>query len=100
VGDRSAEQGDDGVSHDLVHSPAESRDVGGQSLEAAIHEVLDLLRVHRLAQGGEADEIGEDHGDDPPLVASGAERHNRLPASGAESSPLRQRVPAGWAGHR
>ena len=100
VGDRCAEQGDDGVTDDLVHPPPEGRDVGRQTLEAAVDEVLDLLWVHGLAQRGEADEVGEHHGDDPALVTSCAHRHDGLPASGAEAGPLRQRVPAGWARHR
>ena len=45
VGDRRAEQGDDGVADDLVDPAAEVGDVGGQALEAAVDEVLDLLGV-------------------------------------------------------
>ena len=44
VGDRGAEQGDDRVADDLVDLPAERRDVRGQPLEAAVDEVLDVLR--------------------------------------------------------
>ena len=50
VGDRRAEQGDDGVAHDLVDLAAEAGDVLGQAVEAAVDEVLDLLRVEPLGQ--------------------------------------------------
>ena len=45
VGDRRAEQGHDGVADDLVDPAAEAGDVGGQPLEAAVDQVLDLLGV-------------------------------------------------------
>ncbi len=45
VGDRSAEEGDDGVADDLVDHPAEGGDVGRQPLEAAVDQALDLLGV-------------------------------------------------------
>ena len=46
VGDRRAEQGDDGVAHDLVDPAAERLDVVGEPLEAPVDQRLDLLGIH------------------------------------------------------
>jgi hypothetical protein len=70
VGDRRAEERQQPVADHLVDATAEVGDVGGQPFEASVDEVLDLLGVPVLGQGREADEIGEQHGEDPPLVAS------------------------------
>ena len=91
VGDRGAEQGDDRVADDLVDLAAEGVDVGRQPREAAVDEVLDVLGVAPLGQRGEADEVGEQHGDDPAFVgvAVGA-RVQRVCAGGAEAGPVRR----------
>ena len=68
VGDRRAEQGDDGVAEDLVDPPAEAGHVVDEALEEPVDERLDLLRIHPLGLAGEPDEIGEQHGDDAPLL--------------------------------
>ena len=96
VGDRRAEQGDDGVADDLVDLAAERGDVADEPLEAAVDQVLDLLGIGRLAERREADQIGEDHGGDPPLVAPGDQR---LAAGRAEACALGGDGTAARAGH-
>ena len=86
MGDRRAEQGDDGVAHDLVDPPAELGHHRHQPLEAAIDEVLHVFGVARLAQRREADDVGENHRDDAPLVAA---RGEYLATGGAEAGPVR-----------
>ena len=59
VGDRRAEQGDDGVAEQLVDAPAERLDVGDQPFEARLDEALHPLGVEVLGQRRVADEVGE-----------------------------------------
>ena len=98
VGDRRAEQGDDGVADDLVDPAAEGIDVGDEPLEAAVDQVLDLLRVHRLGQRGVPDEVREEDRHDPTLVSPQAQV---LSALRAEASACRHvRTTAGAGHHR
>ena len=96
VGDRRAEQGDDGVADDLVDLPAEGVDVGDEPLEAAVDEVLHLLGIAGLGQRREADEVGEEDRDDPTLVAP---QPQVVPARGAEPCARRHVRMAAGAGH-
>ena len=98
VGDGRAEQGHDGVADDLVDPPAEGHDVGDEPLEAPVDQVLHLLRVERLGHRREADQVGEQHADDPPLL--GAPVPERMPAGGAEPRPLRYWAAARGTTHR
>ena len=68
VGDGRAEQGDDGVAEQLVDASAEQLDVGDQALEARLDQALHALGVEVLGERGVADEVGEQHGDDAPLL--------------------------------
>ncbi len=81
MGDRRAEESHDGVADDLVDLTAEGRDVSDQALEAAVEEVLDVLRVRSLGEGREPDEVCEQHGSDAAFVGPGDQR---MPASRAE----------------
>ena len=45
-----------------------------ETLEAAVDQVLHLLGVEPLGQLRVADEVGEQHGDDPPLLGALAPR--------------------------
>ena len=96
VGDRGAEQRDDGVAEQLVDLAAEGLDVGHEPLEAAVDQALDPLRVEVLGQRGRADEVGEQDGDDPPLLGEPV-GHGRA-AVAAEPSPRGHRVRAHCAG--
>jgi hypothetical protein len=70
VGKRCTEERHDGVADDLVDTPTVGDDVGGQALEASIHQVLHLLRVARLSQRCVTNEIGEEDRDKAALVAA------------------------------
>src|SRR5918994_801456 len=96
VGDRGAEQGQDGIAHDLVHPSAEGDDVGDQPLEAPVDQGLHLLGVAVLRQPGEPDQVGEHHSDHTPLVAA----HLQVGAAcRAETRAVRHLGAAGGAGH-
>ena len=85
VGDGRAEQGDDGVTEDLVDPAPEAGHVLHQALEQPVDERLDLLGVDALGLAGEADEIGEEDGDDPALLA--AARPRAWPQFGQKRAP-------------
>ena len=97
VGGGRAEEGDDGVADDLVHPPAEGVDVGHQPLEAPVDEVLHLLRVARLGERRVADQVREEHRDDPTLVPP---QPQVLPALRAEPCARRHVSTTAGAGHR
>ena len=94
VGNRGAEQGDDGVAEQLVDAPAEALDVGDEALEARLDEALDPLRIEVLGQRRVADQIGEQHGDDAPLLQRAVGLRHGRPARRAEARPRRHRVTA------
>ena len=96
VGHRGAEEGDDGVADDLVDLPAERVDVFDQALEAGVDQLLDLLGIRSLREGGEADEVGEEDGRDPAFVGSGDEG---VAAAGAEPGLCGCLRSAGRTGH-
>ena len=68
VGDRDAEARDERVADDLVELAAEGAHVGDEAFERAIDQVLHLLGVGRLREGGETDDVGHEHGDEAALV--------------------------------
>ena len=95
VGDRRAEQGDDGVAEQLVDAAAERLDVGDEALEARLDEALHPLGVEVLGERRVADEVGEEHGDDAPLL----ERRRRpsstpVPHDGQNRGPVWHRMVA------
>ena len=96
VGDGGAEDGEQPVADDLVDTAAEVGDVGGQALEEAVDQVLDLLGVAAFGEGGEAHEVGEQDRDHPALVAAVDEG---LAAVGAEARVGSGDRTAGATGH-
>ncbi len=96
VGQRCAEQRHHGVADDLVDPATVGGDVVGQQVEASVDEVLDLLGIGRLGQRGEADQVAEDHGDDPALVRC---RVQGVSARGTEPGALGHRRRARRARH-
>ena len=96
MGGRGTEQRQDGVPHDLVDPAAELLDDGHQPLEAPVDDALDLLGVAVFGQGGEADDVGEQDGDHPPLVAAQLQVGT---AARAEPSALGHIRAADRAGH-
>ncbi len=96
VRDRGAEQGEDRVADDLVDLAAVGVDVGHEPLERVVDDVLHVLGITGLREAGEADEVGEEHGDDTAFVRAPLERG----ATGrAEACTLHQRGPARRARH-
>ena len=101
VGDRGAEEGDDGVAEQLVDAPTEQLDVGDEALEARLHQALHPLRVEVLGERRVADEVGEQHGDDAPLLERDVGLQHAGPARRAEPSPRWHRMVArGARDHR
>jgi hypothetical protein len=86
VRDGRTEEGQQGVTHDLVDTAAEAHDLVGEAHEATVDEVLDLLGVAGLGQRREADDVGEHDRDDPALFAMTG---GPLPARGAEACACR-----------
>ena len=74
VGHWRPEDRDDLVADDLVDPTSVRHDVAGHRLEAGVDETLHVLGVGRFGQGGEADEVPEEEGGDPPFVGAGDER--------------------------
>ncbi len=96
MGDRGSEQRQDGVPDDLVDPATELLDVGDQSLEAPVDDAFHVLGVAMFRHGGEADDVGEQDGDHPPLVAA---QPQVGAATRAESSTFRDVRAADGAGH-
>ena len=71
AGDRRAPEGDDGVADELVDRPAMAEHDLAQHVEIAVEQAGELLRADRVAELGEAFEIGEERVDLPFLAASG-----------------------------
>jgi hypothetical protein len=71
VGDGSPEQGEDAVAEQLVDPTAEGGDVVDQPLEDAVDQPLHLLGIEVLGEAGEADDVGEQHGDERGVPRSG-----------------------------
>jgi hypothetical protein len=94
VGDGRTEQGDDGVTEQLVDTAAERLDVGDEPFEARVDEALHALGVEVLGERGVADEVGEQHRDDAPLLERAIGLRDRAPARRTEPCPLRHRMAA------
>ncbi len=65
--DRRAPHGHHGVADELLHGAAVQGDQPAAGLEVAGQQVADLLRVAGLGEGGEPDQVGEQHRDQPAL---------------------------------
>ena len=72
VSDRGAEQRHDGVADDLVHATAEVVHIVDEAFERDVDQPLHPLGIEVLRESGEADDVGEDHGDHTSLVGVGA----------------------------
>ncbi len=96
MSDRRTELSDYLIADDLVERSAERRDVGDESFEAPVEEVLDLLRIGALGETREADEIGHQDCYKSPLIRT---PYQWLPALGAEARCFGSTGSAGRAGH-
>ena len=66
---RRAEQGHHGVADELLDGSAVALELGADTLVVWPKKRLDVLRVHRLGPGGEADEVAEHDRHDLALAA-------------------------------
>ena len=100
VRDRRAEQGHDGVPDELLHRPAVALELVAEVLPVRRQQRAHVLRVHPLGARREADEVGEEDGDDLALLAPQLWRGGkRTPAAVAEARVRRVLAPAGSARH-
>ena len=68
VGDRSAEHGHHGVADELLDRAAEALELVAQPRVVGPEQRAHLLGIHPLRARGEADEVGEEDGDDLALL--------------------------------
>jgi hypothetical protein len=57
----------DGVADELLDRAAETLELVSQPLVVGTQDRLDVLRIELLGPRREADEVGEEHGDDLPF---------------------------------
>ena len=81
VDGRHAEDRQHGVAGELLDEALVARDLGAQAVEGPGDQGLDELRVGRLVEAGEADQVGEDHRRDLALPT-----RLRLPGRAASQS--------------
>jgi hypothetical protein len=68
VGERRAEDGHDRVADELLHEAAEPFDLDPKALVIAAEDGAHVLRVEGFRARCEADEVGEEDGDDAPFL--------------------------------
>ena len=86
VGDRRAEDRQDGIAHELLHEAVVARDRLGERLEQRILERAHLLGIEPLGQRGEAGDVGEEDGHLPAV-------HLRVAGIRPSPRPGRRRTP-------
>ena len=95
---RHAEDGHGRVADELLDAPAVPLDDRPHGVEEPAEHVPDALRVEPLAELGRADDVAEEHRDDPALRTR--DRRGGGPALGAELELLGADVPtSGATGH-
>jgi hypothetical protein len=78
VCDRGAEQRHHGIADELLHGASETFELHTEACVVRGEERAHVLRVELLGARGEADQVGEEHRDDLPLLAPGRlERERR-----------------------
>ena len=68
MGHGSAEERHHRVADEFLDGAAMALELRTDALVVRAEECLDILRVHRLRAGGEADEVAEDNRDDLALA--------------------------------
>ena len=81
---RRAEERHDGIADELLHRPAVMLELVAEVLPVRGKQRSYVLRVHALRARREADEVGEEDGDDLPLLATRRGRVERRAAAVAE----------------
>ena len=72
------------VPDELLDAPAKGLDGAAGEPTVLLQEVVDVLRVELLGEAREADQVGEQHGDDAPLRGPRTAHTQRSPARQAE----------------
>ena len=84
------------VADELLHGAAVAADDEARGVEVAREQVADVLRVARLRERREADEVGEEDGDDAPLDVGAAAAAGSAATSDVPHSP-QKRWPGSYA---
>ena len=96
VGDGRAEDSHDRVADELLDDASERLDLAADAVVVRREHRADLFGIEPLGPGGEADQVDEDDGDDPPLVPRRRDRlADREAAREAEAGDLRVLLAAG-----
>src|SRR5204862_5982860 len=82
VGDRGAEEGDNGVADELLHRPAVPLELVPQPSVVRREHRPDVLRIELLRARGEAHQVGEQDGDDLALLARRRTRRTKRSPTG------------------
>ena len=72
MGNGRTEERHEAVAEELVDGPLVAVDLGEHQLEGAVHELVDVLGVEALREGGESRDVHEEHGDELALAFEGA----------------------------
>ncbi len=99
VRDRRAEHGHDRVADVLLHGASEALELRAHAGVVRLQQPADVLWVHALRAGREADEVAEEAGDDLALLARCRRDRERRAALGAELGVLGVLRSAGRTGH-
>ena len=86
---RHAEDGQDGVAHELLEEPLVATDLLGQSVERPADDGLDHLRILAFRERRRPDEVGEEGGRVLPLLATRLRLDDRARAVQAELRVVR-----------
>jgi hypothetical protein len=69
MGNGCTEQRHDAVTREVLHGATKGLDRSDDPCDRLLHDELELLGDQPFAQGGRTHDIGEQRGDDPPLLA-------------------------------
>jgi hypothetical protein len=96
VGDRGAEYCHHPVANKFVQGSPEPFDLVAQPSMVGAKQCPDVLRVGMVEAGGKADQVAEQHGDDPALLHIGSGGYWGA-AAATEGKPSRDVGTTGWA---
>ena len=93
-----AEDGHDGVANEFLDRTAEALELPAELRVVGVEHAAHGLRIELLRLRGEADQVGEEDGDDLPFLAPRSGGRERRSAGKAEARLLRIRLTACRAG--
>jgi hypothetical protein len=74
---RDPEHRENRIADELLSRPTEAHDLGVQELEELALNAPDVLGIELLAESRRAGQVGEEHGDDAPLLPLGERLRSR-----------------------